>query len=52
MLILKKTIVPCLSGCGFFVAVGRAFGWADWPLDGQAKLLFSTSRPSVVFVSA
>ena len=23
MLILKKTIVPCLSGCGFFVTVGR-----------------------------
>lgn len=40
MLILKKTIVPCLSGCGFFLPsagrtdelaglwmVGLAFGW-------------------------
>ena len=36
MLILKKTIVPCLSGCGFFVAVGRAGLWMGLWMGGLA----------------
>ena len=36
MLILKKTIVPCLSGCGFFVAAGRADELAGLWMGGLA----------------
>ncbi len=51
MLILKKndSAVPFRVRL-FFVAAGRAFGRTSLWM-GRARLPFSTSRPSVVFVS-